>query len=125
MITPATLHLTANRHAPFVYMIEVPDYDLGAATLAMQIRLVPDAPGSPLVDLAIAAAGSQGLSVVVAAGDSTITIQIDEATLEALPAAGETGDDLDLWYDMAVTPSGGVKSIWFRGLFTVRAGVTQ
>ncbi len=124
MITPATLALTANRHAPFVYAIQINDIDLTGAVLDMHVRLDFGTPGDPLIDLSPQTAGTQGLSKVIAGGNTTLTIQIDEAALEGLPAPAEVGDDLVLAYDLQITPSGGTKAVWFRGSFTVRAGVT-
>jgi hypothetical protein len=126
MISPGPLPLVAQRHVPFVYEIEC-EFDLTGATLDMHIRLLPDTPGAALVDLSPAAAGLEGLSMVHAAGYSTITIQIDEATMEdedKIPPANEPGEDVVLYYDLHVTPSGGVKAVYFAGTFTVEPGVT-
>lgn len=124
-ITPATLALTANRWTPFVYAIQISSIDLSAATVDMHIRSTYDASGSAIVDLSPAAAGSQGLSLAYSSGNTTLTIQIDETTMEALPDAAVVGDDKALYYDIHITPSGGTKQVYFRGTFTVRAGATQ
>ena len=125
MIEPGTLPLAGNRWTPFIYEIEFQDRDFTGAMLDMHVRLTFDTPGAPLIDLSPAAAGSEGLSLAVADGDTTITIQIDEATMEGLPDATEVGDDLVLHYDLHITPSGGTKEVYLRGPFTVRAGATQ
>lgn len=129
MIKPATLPLAGGRFVPFVLTIEVQNVNLTGATLDMHIRLTPDTPGTALVDLSPAAAGSQGLSLVYNAGTghSTITIQIDETTMETLgtTAGREVGTDLEVAWDMHITRTGVPKAVWFRGPFTVEAGVTQ
>lgn len=126
MIVPARLDLTANRHTPFVYEIIFEDVNFTGATLDMHVRLYPDAPGSALIDLSPAAAGSQGLSLSYSNPDTTVTIQIDEATIEALDVYSslEPEEDAELWYDLQITPSGGTKQVYLRGYFTIRAGVT-
>lgn len=63
------------------------------------------------------------------AGDSVavsqVRIRIDEATMEAMPFGSEVGTDRELYWDLHVTPFGGVKDLYARGSFTVRAGVTE
>jgi hypothetical protein len=58
-----------------------------------------------------------------------IGIRINETTMEGLPMAsalgGERGDELALAWDMHVTPSGGNKTLMFRGTFTVLGGAVQ
>lgn len=126
MIRPATLNLFAQRHAPFVYAILFDGIDLTGATLDMHVRLLPDTPGAPLIDLSPASAGTQGLSMVHAGGSSTITIQIDETTIETMMTAlaPEVGVNTTLAYDLQITRSGQPKAVFFRGNFTVEAGVT-
>lgn len=113
-----------DRHTPSVksFLFE---YDLTSATCQMQVRQLPDATGTPLIDLTNAAVGSEGILLTTVSGQTTMTIQINEATIEGLPSAAEVGTDLVLYYDLQITPSGGIKSVWLRGMFTVRAGVTQ
>lgn len=134
-----TMPLVAHRWTPYV---ETPvafiGRDYSAATFAMQLRVRPDALGSPLVSLTGATAGSQGISCVVTTDDddvptSWITIQIDEATLEALLPYAETsgspnrtpGSDLVLYHDIHITGGGHVKRRRAEGTFTIKAGVTQ
>src|SRR3546814_3327444 len=40
-------------------------------------------------------------------------------------AATEAGDDAKIWWDLHITPSGGVKFVALEGPFTVKAGVTE
>lgn len=56
---------------------------------------------------------------------SQVTFKINETTMEAMPFGTETGDDLEIFWDLHVTPSGGLKQVYLEGTFTVRAGVTQ
>lgn len=127
-ITPGTLALRANRWTPFVYSIDIEGLDLTGATLAMQVRERKDG-GNIEASLSAAAAGSQGLSLTVDTTGTdpvtTITIQIDETTMESMSAATEAGDDAVFYWDMHVTPTGGIKQVYFAGTFTVVAGSTQ
>lgn len=56
---------------------------------------------------------------------SQLRLRIDETTMEGLPEPAETGGDVELAWDMHITPSGGLKDKYIGGTFTVRAGVTQ
>ncbi|MGZ9062966.1 MAG: hypothetical protein ACXW2K_13825, partial [Allosphingosinicella sp.] len=90
------------------YEIEIEGVDLTGAAFAMQVRQKPDTPGTPNISLVTAASPAEGISVAVdtsgALPVSTIQIRINEATMEALPAAGQVGDDLELYWDMHITP---------------------
>src|SRR5687768_9243912 len=100
MIQPGTLDLTAHRWVPFKpYEIEFRGIDLTGATFTMQVRDTPDAPGLR-IGLVTSVSPAEGISVTVTTVDgipySTVQIRINESTMEALPAAAEYGDDLDL-----------------------------
>ena len=137
MITPGSLNLRPLRWVPFKYQIRVDAYDLTSATFAMEVRSYRGAPGDPLIDLGNASSPTQGISVsVVTTGGvpaSTIEIRIDEATLEALlPFTVTSGSpnrkpntDVELYYDLLITPSGGTKARWLEGTFTIAEGVTK
>lgn len=152
MQSPGLLPLYGDRWTPFVRTFQMEGVDLTSATFAMQIRLTPDAAGSPLVDLGTVFSGSsQGVRLIyggtdtvanhIAAGRieeapdgmigtdnltlSLIGIRINETTMEGLPAAAEVGDDTELAWDMHITPSGELKDRWLYGPFIVRGGVTQ
>lgn len=129
MIQPATLPLVGNRWTPLVYTIQVTGADLSAATFKAQVRLLPGTSGTPLVDLATAALGAEGISctsaTVGADTVSTITLRVNQSTMSGLPVAPATGDDVTLYWDMHVTRTGFSKAVYFRGPFTVLAGVTQ
>lgn len=131
MPTAGTRDLVANRWEPFVHTIDFVGFDWSAANFIAQVRMTRDATGSALVDLStVGSVGTEGITVVevvMTAGvpTTTVSMRINEATMEALPAAGEVGDDIVLYWDMQVTPSGGVKARWLEGTFTVHAGVTH
>lgn len=137
MIQPATHNIAAQRWSPFKYTVDLVGYDFTGGTFAMDVRSYRDAPGSALISLANATAGLQGISVAVVTTEgvptSTLTIQIDESTLEALQPFTVTsgvpnrkaGSDLILTYDIHLTGAGFIKSRWFQGSFTIAAGVTQ
>ncbi|MFS0736924.1 hypothetical protein ABC347_07730 [Sphingomonas sp. 1P06PA] len=106
-------------------------FDLTGATLRAQVRLLPDIAGTPLVDLpTVTSASTEGLRLISVATTGGVTtsivgIRINETTMEGLPLPDEIGADALLYWDMHVTPSGGLKQRWLAGTFTVRAGVTQ
>lgn len=136
-MTPATLDLSAPRHAPFFFTIDFEGYDFSSATFDMEVREYYDAPGSGLIVLDEQTAGTQGISCTVAEVEgvdvSSVLIQIDEATLEALYPFSVTsgspnrtpGSDVTLYYDLAITGGGLPKTIWTRGKFVIQAGSTQ
>ncbi|MES2902835.1 MAG: hypothetical protein V4696_01495 [Pseudomonadota bacterium] len=131
MLQPALLPLVGNRWTPFVYSIDVVGIDLSDAAFKAQVRLGPGTPGTPLVDLANATAGTQGISVTVATvggvTTSTVTMRINEPVMEGLPAkpGAELGDDAVLFWDLHVTAQGLSKAVYFRGPFIVKNGATQ
>ena len=126
----ARLPLGARRWQRFAKTFSIRGVDLTGADLRMQLRLYPNAPGAPLVDLLTVANGNaQGLRLVSVAMDgdvpvSTIEAVINETTIEELPFAGEAGGDTVLAYDLQVNPAGGYKAVWIEGEFWVLAAVT-
>lgn len=128
MIFPGNVPLRAYRNTPFVQVFTLANYDLSAATFAAQVRSYRDAPGSPLITLGNASAGSQGISCTYSAPTSTFIIQIDEATIDALlpyPANGvKQGADVPLYWDLHVTGGGLIKTRLLQGTFTIEPGVT-
>lgn len=152
MQNPGRLPLGGDRWTPFVRTLTFEGIDLTGAAFAMQVRLKPDTPGAPLVDLStVASASAQGVRLIyggtdtvanhIAAGRllaapkgllstdnlalSLVGIRINETTMEGLPAADEVGNDAPLAWDMHITPASGTKEKYLYGPFTVRAGVTQ
>jgi len=124
MIRTVTRDLTVARNAPLFLRILVRNKDLTDAVCAMQVRDLPDAPGDPRISLTMQMPGTQGISIAVVDGHSTITIQIDKATMQGLPAAAEIGQDLPLWWDLTVDPTDSELAVWLRGKFIVQGGVT-
>jgi hypothetical protein len=130
MIRPANLPLRGGRWEPFVYTIDMPGVDLTGATLGMQVRQYPDQPGAPLVSLEQVPPPAQGITFSVLNGTSTIKIRINETTMEGLLPLSANPDrepgDIELHYDIQVArPGVHEKARYFRGTFTVEAGVTQ
>jgi hypothetical protein len=126
----ARLALGARRWQPYLKTFRFAGVDLTGAALEMQIRLYPNAPGSPLVDLdTVTDSNAQGVRLlgveeVDGVPVSTVSIKINETTVEALPFAAEAGDDTVLAWDMQVTQAGGYKEVWAEGEFWVLAAVT-
>lgn len=152
MQTPGNLPLAGDRWTPFVRTWQLEGVDLTDATFSMQLRLYPDAPGDALVDLAtVTTSSAQGVRLIYGGTDTVanhiaasrideapegmagsdslaltlLGVRINETTMEALPAAAEGGDDAPLYWDIHITPDGGIKQRWLYGTFTVRAGVTH
>lgn len=146
------LPIVADRWTAFTKTLSFIGIDWTDAVFAAQVRTEPDVSGPPLVDLATVGtsaaegvhliyAGSDTIDAHVAAGRlddvpegfagtdaallSQVGIRINEATMEGLPFPAERGDDLQLAWDLHITPAGGLKEKWLEGRFTVHAGVTQ
>lgn len=130
MIVPGSLPLVARRRVPFPLQIEVQGLDLTGAVFKMQVRDRKDG-GFVRADLVtVSSASAEGVRLIgVETIDdvtvSTIGIRINETTMEAMNAATEIGQDAVIWWDMHITPSGGIKQVYFEGPFTVKAGVTE
>ena len=131
----AELNIAAFKRVPFVDSVAILGPNYTGAAFAMHIRNHNGDTGTPLVSLATAAAGTQGISVTYDAayayndvGDtapaSKILIQIDEATLEALSLNNPTEKPVVLAYDLHVTPAGGVKRVELFGQFIINPGAT-
>lgn len=130
MLRPGLLPLSADRFAPFVATLTFEGIDLTGAVLKAQVRDRKDG-GTVRADLAtVTDEDTEGLRLLSAGlvdgvMTSVVYVLIDEATMESIPEAAAIGDDLDLYWDLHVTPSGGVKGVYLYGAFIVRAGVTQ
>lgn len=142
MPTTGRRDLVANRWEPFVHVFRFEGQDLTGATLAAEVRDRRDG-GFQRASLgtvgSVASEGFKLVSVededidfggsvgVVSVPVSTVSMRINEATMEAMDIAsdsGEAGDDGEAWWDMQITPSSGVKYRALEGTFTVHAGVT-
>ena len=112
---------SVGRHVPvkFSFLLQGVNYSTASgAVWAGAIRLLPDAGGGAIQTLSISAtvAGSDTLVVVTMAAP---------ATIGGMPAARSTGEAATLYYDIHLTPSGGVKQVLMGGEFNVIAGVVQ
>jgi hypothetical protein len=148
---PANTPLYADRNVAFDATVMFVGWDFTAATIRMQVRLAPDTSGTPLINLAT---GGSGVTVDYAGTDtvanhisagritpeqipsgyevtdqmtlSLVTFSVAKAAmaLASVPAA-ENGDDINLAYDILVTPGGGAEDKYQYGPFVVRGTVTQ
>lgn len=131
MAISAQVPLIADRWTAFVRTLVFRGVDLTGADFRAQVRLYPDALGAPLIDLqTVSSAAAQGLRLISVVQEdgrpvSRIGLRINESTMEAMPQQGEIGTDLELAWDLHVTPAGGLKQRRLFGPFIVRAGVTQ
>ena len=109
--------INQNRWTPFSLELVFKDYDLTGSAFACQVRESYD--GASLTqEITVSAITTLG-------SDTSITLSISEAAMEALPAAPVLGDALCLVWDFHLTPSGGIKQRIFKGKFNVLGGATQ
>lgn len=137
-----TIDLTAYKRVPFIdedgaTIVFVGENFAGGA-YAMHLRGNPGDTGAPILSLAGAAAGTQGISVTYDAEyiyedekgveqegpASLVLIQINETTLEGLSLGTPTDKPVALYYDLHVTPSGAPKRVVSQGKFIINPGVT-
>lgn len=132
---PAKIHLLAYKRVPFVEDIAFLGPDWTGAPMSMHIRYQKGDTGVPLIALANAPPGSQGLSVAynaayvyndlgAVAPASSIFMRIDETTIEAISLANPTNANLLMFYDIHVTPVGFDKILVAYGTFTIDPGAT-
>lgn len=137
-----TIDLSADKRVPFIdedgATIAFVGENFAGGSYAMHIRNNPGDTGTPIVSLAGATAGTQGISVIYdldyvyvdEKGDeqtgpaSLVLIQIDETTIEALSLGTPTDKPVNLHYDLHVTPSGAPKRVVSAGKFIIKPGVT-
>jgi hypothetical protein len=151
MISPGRYDILADRWVACIRTFTFVGKDFTGATYLSHIRLTKDASGAPLVTLADAAAGAEGLRLIgvftstvanhIAAGrldvvppgyelTDTVTLsqvgfRVNETSMEGLPFPAERGNDNTLQWDLHITPTGGIKDKYLGGDFVVRAGATQ
>jgi hypothetical protein len=152
MLQPAVVDIYADRWVPFRRDVPFVGYNFtGASAFAMQIRLTPDAAGSPLLSLSKVTSDIQGVRLIYGGLDtvanhiaaaripeappgygsadsvlvSLLGIRIDETVMEGLPLPAERGDYVTLAWDLHITPSGGFKDKYAGGNFVVRSGATE
>lgn len=131
MITPARIDLRVDRTKAVRITFRVKGYDLTSATFRSQLRLYPDAPGAPVVDLPLVTDTSNGMKfldveTIEGVPVSTIQMQIAPATMGsgAIPAARLGDDHIDLAWDLNLTPVGEVEAVYARGVFRIDGVVT-
>lgn len=130
MAIAAYLPIVADRVGACVRLVRFVGVDLTDVSMRLQIRLQPDTPGAPLVDLVTAAADAEGLALIsVNATDgittSTVQIRIAEATMKdnsRTPYMGELGDPSILAYDWIGTFGGDKRRLTY-GEFVALASV--
>lgn len=153
MEQPAKIDLHTDRWVACIRELAFVGFDFTSATFAAQVRTVPDAAGSPLVNLGtVGSLASEGVMLLyggsatiadhIAAGRidevptgyvstdvvllSSVRIRINETTMEALTLPNdEDGPDTPLVWDLHITPSGGIKDKYAGGKFIVRGGATH
>lgn len=135
-MTPARGDLRAYRWVPNEFLIPFVGFDFSGDTLSMtmQVRLYPDAPGEPLIDLQKQDdLNAQGLSFTFSTVDgvttSTLRIFIEEATIEALlplPSGTQTGAEVELSYAVHIRSNNfPLKQRWLEGKFIVVPGANK
>ncbi len=99
MATAASLTLDVWRNDDvYEFPLRVRGPDLTGAAMRAQVRLAPDTPGAPLIDLALTTNGNAegirlaGVSTVDGVITNDVRIRLNKSTRQALPYAGETGD---------------------------------
>lgn len=141
MPSTAPLPLVANRWEPFVYEIRIEGLDLTNATFVAQVRRTRDTSEAPFADLStVASVRTEGITIVSVGNENidfggeagvvnvpvtTISMRINETTVENMPKPDEIGEDVSYYWDGQVTPSGGTKYRFAEGPFVVHAGVTH
>lgn len=153
MQSPGRLPLHGDRWTAFTGTIRFIDLDWTGATFKMQVRDRKDG-GALRADLdTVGSAAAEGVRLVYAGADtvanhiaagrlttakvpaglqgtdsltlSLVGIRINETTMENMTPGTEPGDDATAYWDLHVTPSGGLKDVYLFGTFTIRAGATN
>lgn len=133
-----TFNFAIDKRAPTPVEIVIVGPDYSAADFLMEWRNLPGDTGTPVLSLDTQTAGTEGISAVydatydfvdsdgaeVTAPATIITVQVDEATTEALSLATPTKKGVVLSYDLHITPSGGTKFVALRGDVTIDPGTT-
>lgn len=154
METPARVDFGGDRFVAFIRTLTIIGYDFTAAAFNAQVRDRKDG-GTLRADLTTQTlASAEGVRLIYGGTDtvanhitaarmsqaqadalgytsaqnvtlSQLGIRINETTMEAMPFGTERGDDISLYWDLHITPSGGIKDKYAGGDFLVRAGVTE
>ena len=127
------LDLSVKRNAPYLETIEFEGLDFtGDTGTKLQVRSHKGAADPADLTLTIQSAGTEGLSWSVATVEgvviSTLTIDIDEATIDALLPAStngqKAGTDVARYYDLLGTAVGLIRDRLLEGRFNILEGVT-
>ena len=131
------LPISIDKRTGFTDEIVIIGPDYSAAAFKIDIRNQKGDTGTALIALVTADSGSQGISATYDAAyvfdnngteetapASIITIQIDEATIEALDLGNPAREVVDLVYDLHITPSVGLKFVQCGGSFKIDPGST-
>ena len=125
--------LSVKRNRPFLDTIEFEGLDFtGDTGTKLQVRSHKGAADPADLTLTIQTPGTQGLSWSMATVEgvviSTLTIDIDESTIDALlPASAngqKAGTDVVRYYDLLGTAVGVTPDRFLEGRFTILEGVT-
>lgn len=128
MFETVSAPLVGWRTNALVETIVINGLDLTGATFRLEVRDRADG-GTLRAGLdTVATSASEGVRIVsVETVDgvpvTTLGVRINETTMEAMPAAPEAGDDIELHWGMHITPSGELKFMAFDGPLTVKASV--
>ncbi len=117
--------LTGWRSNPLVETITLNGWDFTAATIRIEVRDRRDGGmlRAGLDQVGTLAAEGVKIDVATVLGQpvTTLRIRINEATMEAMPAAPVPGEDIELSWGMHITPAGELKFMAFDGPFIVKA----
>lgn len=98
------VEFVAPNEIPWSLSLRFKDEDFTAATIAVDLRTLPDIQLAA-VDLTVAAPALDGADTVT---DATLTA----AAVEALGLPAEIGREIEYWGRVHVTPSGGDPQLW-------------
>ncbi|WP_439538667.1 hypothetical protein [Sphingomonas sp.] len=127
-----------DKRAPTPVEIVIVGPDYSDADFLMEWRNLPGDTGTAVLSLDTQTAGTEGISAAydaayefvdadgaeVTAPATIITVQVDEATAEALSLGTPSKSGVQLSYDLHITPDGGTKFVALRGTVTIDPGTT-
>lgn len=135
-MVPGTLPLSGPRTTAFDEILIFRGADLTGADMRMQVRLTPNTPGAPLIDLTtVTTTNTQGLRLIDVVHEdgipiSRVRIHINKPTMAAMPSGTPIEDDALFAWDMLIDPEAernpwtGIQQRYLKGPFTVESGVT-
>jgi hypothetical protein len=134
-----TINIAAFKRVPLVYSTFIAGVNLTTSDFLCHIRHKFGDTGVPIITLASAAAGVQGVSATympaltyydcysrkdITVPATVVTLRVDETTLEAVTLANPTHQPLQLVYDVHNTPIGADKYVAYGGEFYLFPGST-